>query len=343
MQNESGHNEQVYQKVWVSDLKAGDKIQSVFQITRINLRDYDKGKFLALRLGDKTGKISAVLWSLAEEIFQVVSEGDLVIVEGRVSTYQQELQVKIYTIRKVADLSQYDLSDFLPVSPTPLEQLVEEFDAMIESVKDDDYKKLLQSFRNDESLWPRFSLAPGAKRWHHPYLHGLLDHTLCVTKMCRQMAAFYPEIDSDLLITGAVFHDCGKLDEYVYKTQIDFSTEGRLLGHLFQGSFIVERLVDGIPGFPREKRMLLLHIIASHHGEVVRSPVLPMTMEACLLHHVENMDAQMAAIRREMNAARKQNQTWTGYVKLMERALYLGENGNPSDNGDNENYDDSRL
>ncbi|MGC9329588.1 MAG: HD domain-containing protein, partial [Candidatus Hinthialibacter sp.] len=178
---------------------------------------------------------------------------------------------------------------------------------------------------------------------HQPYLHGLLDHTLSVTKMCRQMAAFYPEIDSDLLVTGAVFHDCGKLEEYVYQTQIDFSTEGRLLGHLFQGSFIVERLINGIPDFPRQKRMLLLHIIASHHGEIERSPVLPMTMEACLLHHIENMDAQMAAIRREMNAARKQNLTWTGYVKLLERALYLGENNDPGDNDVNEENDESRL
>lgn len=332
MQMESGQNQSGNPKVWVGNLKPGDVVQSVFQVTRINLREYDKGKFLTLRLGDRTGKVTGILWTRAEEIFQSIVEGDLVLVEGRVGVYQEETQVKIQTIRKVDDLEKYDRADFLPISPIPVDTLVQDFDFLLETIKDADYKALLTAFRKDESLWRRFTEAPGAKRWHHPYLHGLLDHTLSVVKICRQIGHFYPEVDLDLLTAGAIFHDCGKIDEFIYQTQIDYSTEGRLLGHLYQGMLIVDRLIATIPDFPQEKRMQLLHILASHHGEVERSPILPMTLEASLLHHIENLDAQMAALRREIAAAKKEKRTWTGFIKLLERSLYLGESGERGDN-----------
>ncbi len=334
MQTESPGQSKSQEKVWVKDIVSGQTIQSLFQITRIGLREFDRGKFLLLRLGDKTGKVSAVMWEQAEEASKAIDEGDLVIVQGRAGIYQDEMQIKIKTIAKLEDLSQIDITDYLPSSTTPVEELIADFDEIIETISDEDYKELLISFRCDENLWNRFATAPGAKRWHHPYIHGLLDHTLSVVKICRLIAPFYPEINPDLLLTGAVFHDCGKLDEYIYDTKIDFSTEGRLIGHLFQGSFIVERLITQIDGFPKEKRTLLLHMMASHHGEIERSPVFPMTIEACLLHHIENMDAQMTAIRREMNIAQKENKSWTRYINLMGRALYLGENQAPSHNTD---------
>jgi 3'-5' exoribonuclease len=345
MQMESGNSQSGNPRAWVSDMKPGDVVQSVFQVTRINLREFDKGKFLTLRLGDRTGKVTGILWTRAEEIFQSIVEGDLAIVEGRVGVYQEETQIKIQSIHKVDDPEQYDRADFLPISPTPVEILIQDFDFLLENIKDADYKALLMSFRQDESLWSRFIVAPGAKRWHHPYLHGLLDHTLSVVKICKQIGHFYPEIDLDLLATGAIFHDCGKIDEFIYQTQIDYSTEGRLLGHLFQGTLIVERLIAKIPNFPQKKRMQLLHIIASHHGEVERSPVLPMTLEASLLHHVENLDAQMAALRREIAIAKKEKRTWTGFIKLLERSLYLGESGERSDNTpeDEKHLEDERI
>ncbi len=332
MQIEFSNGHQENTKIWVNQLKSGDKVQSIFQVTRITLREFEKGKFLAYRLGDRTGKISAVQWERAEETYQRIAEGDLAMVEGWVGTYQQEMQIKIQSIRKIEDVTRIDPADFLPISPTSVENLTQEFDSILDAIVDPDYKRLLLLFRQDESLWSRFSLAPGAKRWHHPYLHGLLDHTLSVVKICRGIAPLYPEIDLDLLIAGAIFHDCGKMVEFVYQTYIDYSTEGRLIGHLIQGTLLVERLIDRIPDFPPEKRMVLLHIIVSHHGEVERSPVLPMTLEACLLHHIENLDAQMAAIRREMGNAQQDQKSWTGYIKLMERSLYLGETSKKSDN-----------
>lgn len=321
-------------KVWVSELKAGERVQSMFQVTRVNLRDYEKGKFLSLRLGDKTGKISAILWDNAEEAYQTIREGDVVRVNCRVGHYKGEIQATLISIQKVEDLSAINPSDFIPASAVPVEHLVEKFDELITSLNDADYRALLQEFRNDEALWARFQSAPAAKRWHHPYLHGLLEHTLFVVKLCRLIAPLYPEVNIDLLVTGAVFHDCGKMEELSYDSYIDYSTDGRLLGHLYIGAMIVDRLIHRLPTFPAAKRQQILHIILSHHGEVERSPVLPMTLEACLFHFIDNMDAQMAAVRREMNAVREENREWTGYVNLLNRFLYLGENPSREENNE---------
>ncbi|HOJ60542.1 MAG TPA: HD domain-containing protein [bacterium] len=321
-------------KVWVRDLKAGGKVQSLFQVTRIYLRDYEKGKFLSVRLGDKTGKISAILWDNAEEAYQTIREGDVVRVNCRVGHYKGEIQATLSSIQKVEDLSAINPSDFIPASAVPVEHLVEKFDELITSLNDADYRALLQEFRNDEALWARFQSAPAAKRWHHPYLHGLLEHTLFVVKLCRLIAPLYPEVNIDLLVTGAVFHDCGKMEELSYDSYIDYSTDGRLLGHLYIGAMIVDRLIHRLPTFPAAKRQQILHIILSHHGEVERSPVLPMTLEACLFHFIDNMDAQMAAVRREMNAVREENREWTGYVNLLNRFLYLGENPSREENNE---------
>lgn len=328
-------------KVWVSELKAGEKVQSLFQVTRVNLRDYDKGKFLSLRLGDKTGKISAILWDNAEEAYRALREGEVVRVNGRVGLYKGEKQFTLNSVQKVDDLTVIDPADFIPASAVPAELLVEKFDELITSIEDADYQALLREFRHDEALWACFQSAPAAKRWHHPYLHGLLEHTLFVVKLCRLIAPLYPEVNPDLLVTGAVFHDCGKMEELTYDSHIDYSTDGRLLGHLYIGVMIVDRLIGRLPSFPGGKRRQLLHIILSHHGEVERSPVLPMTLEACLFHFIDNMDAQMAAVRREINAVRDEDREWTGYVNLLNRFLYLGENSTREDNNENTEHNEN--
>jgi 3'-5' exoribonuclease len=316
---------EVAKRIFAADLNTGDSVDAVFVITRISLKEYDRGKFLTLRLADRTGKISAVLWENAEATFRQIRDGDVVQVRGKVNTYQDELQVSIRTIERVMDLSQLDPSDFLPSSPVPLQEMIEEFDQHLEEIQDVHLQQVLFHFRRDEKLWNAFIHAPGAKLWHHPYLHGLLEHTLNVVRLCRCISPMYSGVDCDLLTTGAVFHDLGKTVEFDYQYKIDYSTDGRLLGHVYISAAIAEQIISEIKDFPAEKRRQLLHIILSHHGETERSPVLPMTLEAALLHHIENMDAQMMAFIREMNKARGENQDWTSYVNLIQRYLYLGD------------------
>ncbi len=317
--------EKPQKKVYIAELQVGHKVKSKFIVSRLSLRDYDRGKFLFLRLGDRTGKINAIIWNNAEEVSKQIKEGVIVEVEGKVNSYRNELQVTIKTIRHLQDYSDINPHDFLPVSSVPLEQMIDEYEEVTSSVEDVDYQALLTSFREDTLLWGKFIVAPGAKLWHHPHIHGLLEHTLSVIKLCKLIAPFYPHVNSDLLVTGGVFHDVGKIDEFTFDYHIDYSTDGRLLGHIYIGSSIVERLIVKIPDFPENKRRELLHLILSHHGEVERSPVLPMTLESCLLHHIENMDAQMAALGREMNKVRDEKKEWTGYVNLIQRHLYLGD------------------
>lgn len=311
-------------KTFVSDLKVGEAVDTVFLLTRLTLREYAKGHFLSVRLCDKTGKISGVAWNDAESIYEKVKEGDLVTVKGKVGKYQDEKQIQIDSLRKVSEPTDMDPSHFLQVSPIPLEQLILDFDTVISTVSDPDYRALLMAFRNHEVYWPQFTQAPGAKLWHHPYLHGLLEHTLSAVKIGRCVGISYKYVDLDLLLTGIIFHDIGKIKEFEYARKFDYTTDGRLLGHIFLGTRIVDTLLQQLPDFPEEKRRLLMHMILSHHGEVERSPIVPMTLEACLLHHIENMDAQMMAFEREMDKVREESQPWTGYVNLIERYLYLG-------------------
>lgn len=317
-------------KAFVEELNVGDLVDSPFVIHRLNLREYDKGKFLQIRLGDRTGKVNAVLWNNADAVNDRLDDGQIVQVEGKVNSYQSELQITLERIEPLQDLSAIDPADFLAKSPFELDEMAAEFDRRIEEIQDGDYRGLLLAFRNDEAIWKKFSTAPGAKLWHHPYIHGLLEHTLSVIRMCRAAADNYPNINRDLLITGAVFHDSGKMDEFEYDFRIDYSTQGRLLTHVYMSAKLAEQLIERIENFPSEKRLQLLHIILSHHGETERSPVLPMTLEACLLHHIENMDAQIAAFQREMDKG-SDGKPWTGYVNLIGRYLYRGESRAPAE------------
>lgn len=311
-------------KIMASDLQEGNAVHSMFAVSQKSLREYTRGKYLSLRLADRTGKISAVMWDNAEAAAYGLAEGDLVEVKGQVTIYNNEKQITLNSVKKIEDLSVCSPADFLPVAPVPVEELIQEFDDILSQLKDEDYRNLLNTFRQDEDIWQKFTLAPGAKRWHHSYLHGLLHHTLTVVKECRSIAQHYPRIDCDLLTAGAIFHDIGKTLEFEYQFSFDYSTQGRLLGHVFIGANMVEKWIDLLSDFPEEKRNRLIHMILSHHGETERSPILPMTMEAELLHHIENMDAQLTAYERELGKADAGQQEWTPFVKLIDRFLYHG-------------------
>jgi 3'-5' exoribonuclease len=299
-------------------------VHSQFAVSQKSLREYTRGKYLSLRLADRTGKISAVMWDNAEAAAYGLAEGDLVEVKGQVTIYNNEKQITLSSLKKIVDVSVCSPADFLPIAPIPVEELIQEFDEILSQINDEDYCTLLQTFRHDDEIWDKFTLAPGAKRWHHPYLHGLLHHTLTVVNECRFIAQHYPRIDRDLLTAGAIFHDIGKTIEFEYQFSFDYSTVGRLLGHVYIGANLVEKWMDGIPGFPEDKRNRLIHMILSHHGETERSPILPMTMEAELLHHIENMDAQLTAYERELSKADAGQMEWTPFVKLIDRFLYHG-------------------
>lgn len=311
-------------RYFVNQLTPGSKVNEVFLLCNTQLKEYAKGRFLSLELGDRTGRIGAVMWDGAEHAYQRIEGSDLVRVKGWIGSYNNKPQVTIDSIEKVDSESLPDLSDFLPETSKDKETMLAGIREMINNVKTPYLNRLLQLFFEDANLLEQFKVTPAAKKWHHSYRGGLLEHTLMVATLCNRIADLYP-LDKDLLLTGAFLHDIGKIGEFSIGIISDYSDEGRLIGHTILGDEMVREKIARIPDFPSETALRLRHMIVSHHGEYeFEAPKRPKTPEACLLHFVDNLDAHVTGFLQEIDKARANGKSWTDYVKVVERYLYVG-------------------
>jgi 3'-5' exoribonuclease len=202
---------------------------------------------------------------------------------------------------------------------------------IIASITQDTLKQLLEAIFEDEAVWARFAEAPGGKLWHHAYLGGLAEHTLSLARVCDVLAVYYKQLDRDLLLAGALLHDIGKISELETKAGIDYSIDGRLLGHITLGAILVEKRIKQIEGFPEETRRQLIHLVLSHQGDgEMGSPVKPMTVEGLVLHYADQIDSKLNAVAR-IRARTPEGQPFSDYVKLMERFFYFGTDKGESD------------
>lgn len=314
-------------KTYIGDLKAGQALTDFFALREKKVKEYNDKPYLVLELGDKTGRLSAVAWENFEQINQVVEKEDVVKVRGTVTTFRDTLQIKIDRIRK-ADRSEYELRDFLPETEKDRGKLLQSLRGKMETITSPSLKEAMSLCFDDPDLLERFCEAPAGKLWHHPYLGGLLEHTVAVATLCELAAEQYDLVDRDLLISGAILHDIGKIREYRWTTFIDYSDEGRLIGHVVIGDRMVSELMDRIEGFPEELRKKLSHLVLSHHGKKeYGSPVVPMTTEAIILYYADEMDAKMGAFERIIEREREPHKRWSSWVRLMERFIYFGEEG----------------
>lgn len=314
-------------RYFVNQLTPGSKVNEVFLLCNAQLREYAKGRFLSLELGDRTGRIGAVMWDGAEQVYQRIKVGDLVRVNGRVGSYNSKPQLTIDFIEKVDQETLADLSDFLPETKKDKEAMLAGISEIINSVKTPHLNSLLRLFFEDTDFLKQFKGIPAAKKWHHSYRGGLMEHTLTVVTICNRIADLYP-IDKDLLLTGALLHDIGKIEEFSTGTVTDYSDEGRLIGHTVLGDEMVREKIAQIPDFPSETALRLRHMLISHHGEYeFQAPKKPKTPEACLLHFVDNLDAQVIGFLQEIDKAKANGKSWTDYVSVIERYLYAGSDG----------------
>ncbi|MGI6552576.1 MAG: HD domain-containing protein [Clostridia bacterium] len=312
-------------KVFVADLVEGQVLRSIFQIRRKDLYNFreKQGKFLSLTLGDKSGEIEAKVWDRAEEIAVSLKVNDFIAILGQVGSYNQRLQITIDKL-KVLDPAKVDITQFLPSTPYDVQELWSELKAIVETVQNPYLKELVEDFLQDEKLVEAFCRAPAAKVHHQSYLGGLLEHTLNVLRLCRGIAAAYPEVDQDLLFTGALFHDIGKIYEFDYQYAIDYTDAGRLLGHIVMGVDLVHQRLRKITGFPDSLRLKLLHMIVSHHGKYEwQSPKKPKFLEAAILHQADLLDAEMDKFRRAREATPGEG-NWTPYNRQLERYIFTG-------------------
>ncbi|MFC2076921.1 3'-5' exoribonuclease YhaM family protein [candidate division KSB1 bacterium] len=310
--------------IYVSDLDPGGSAEGFFVLRRLELAESGGTQRLVLELGDKTGRIGGVMWQGFHDAVRALQVGDPVKIRANVGTYQGKLQLTVDRIRK-AEGAEIDASDFLAVSPRDKQEMIDELKALISTITDVHLNKLLEGFVAGP-LFDDFCLAPAGKLWHHAYLSGLLEHTLSVIRLCDFAAGNYPEVDRDLLLLGAVFHDVGKVRELCWTTFIDYTDDGRLVGHLVMGERILTDLIAAIPDFPDHRAMELRHLLLSHHGEKERgSPIPAQTLEAMILSGIDDLDARANAILRIESTEKQPGTKWSKWVNLIERFIYFGQ------------------
>ena len=312
---------------FVRDLKPGVRALDFFLVRHKQLepfRDRTRGEFLTLTLADRSGEILARLWEDAPATAESFERGQVVKVLGEVEEYLDRWQVIVEKIRPAQE-DEYDLADFLPATERDVAEMLEELRQAVAEVKNPALRMLLDRFFDDSGFVARFSRAPAARRVHHAYLGGLLEHTAEVVALCRALLTLYPQVHRELLLAGALLHDVGKTREFRYKTDIEYTDEGRLLGHVVMSLQMVDEALAAIPDFPPDLALRLRHMLLSHHGRYEwGSPRRPKTLEAAALHYVENLSAQVNRFQGAIAARRDPGQPWTEYDTLLRRFLYAG-------------------
>lgn len=310
--------------VYITDLKEGLQLHDLFLVSKKNLAETKSGNpYLALTLMDRTGEIEARAWDNAARLDAVAEVGRIVLVEAQVKAFRDQLQLTVTGLQLVAEGS-VDLAHFMPASRRGVSDMQAELAGLIASVADPGLNRLLTGLFQGKLL-QEFSRAPAAKMMHHACLGGLLEHTLSVAGLALKICDHYPRLDRDLLLAGALLHDLGKVREFSYASlPFDYTDQGRLIGHLVLGTEMVRRQAESVPALAPARLDQLLHLILSHHGRhEFGSPCLPMTSEAILLHHLDDMDAKMELIDRLSEQVEGDGYRWSDYQRSLERFLFL--------------------
>ena len=307
---------------YVSDMKPNQVFTTTFLVHVKDVRQKKSGEpYLSLLLGDRTGEVDAKMWDNVAEVIDTFDRDDFVKVKGLLQIFQNRPQLTIHKMARIGD-SEIDFSDYFPASARDPMEMFGELRGIIAAIRNRDLRDLLDAFMDDEPLARMYRTAPAAKHVHHAYLGGLLEHVLSVCHLCRMAAERYKYIDLDLLLTGAVLHDIGKVAELSYDRSFGYSSEGQLLGHIIIGLRLLHDKLQRFPDFPPKLRVLVEHMIVSHHGELeFGSPKVPLFPEALLLHHLDNLDSKMECMRNLVAKDRHVDGCWTGYNASLERAV----------------------
>jgi 3'-5' exoribonuclease len=310
--------------IFVKDIINSAEISGVFYVKeRRDLKTRNNDPYLALTLMDMTGDIGAKMWKNETEIFgNLFDEGDFIYINGKGNEYNGEIQVIISSLQRLSH-NDVDMSLFMPATSLNPDNALNELNRFIESVNRQELRKLLETLFRDDEFVQKFIKAPAAKKMHHACLHGLLEHTLSVTRLADAVCEHYATLDRDLLVTGALCHDIGKVDEISCESPaFEYTDDGRLLGHITIGVIKIEKAVQKAGIDPDHCDIISIkHIVLSHHGELeFGSPVLPMTREALMLNILDNMDAKMNYMD---SIKRKSRGNWTDYQRIYNRFFYM--------------------
>ena len=313
------------EKILVSDIKENQKVESIFLVKSKSHATGKTGKpYIYLKLSDKTGEIKGYIWDNIEKYNELFDAGDLIKIKSKSNIFQNELQLSISELEKLdgAGIDENLLRLFLKSTKYDIETMFSELSNLLSETLTDEYIiQLTEKFLNDENYIKKLKTMPAAKSIHHGYIGGLLEHTLSMLNIGLFLSKHYEKyVNKDILIASILLHDVGKMEELSNKNNItEYSDDGKLLGHIVLGANIIDKKIDEIQGFPKNLRTLLLHGVISHHGELeFGSPKRPKTVEALLLHFIDNMDAKT---NQFIDLAESQNTPWSPYSKQLDRYL----------------------
>lgn len=312
----------------IRDFTLNDHIEGFFAVRRTEVREFTRGQYVSLELGDCSGRIRAVMWEPDQFALSELAIGMVIKVRGQVTEYNNVMQLTIQRIRLAQD-GEYSREDIMAHSEIPIEQRKNRLLALQDKIENEWVKGLVEQFFADEPFMNRLLDAAAGKLWHHAYIGGLADHSANVAELALRVGVGYPFLNKDYLIFGGIFHDIGKIEAYSTETVIDYTDEGRLVGHIcLADSWIAERAAR-IENFPDKLLMKLRHLILSHQGELAyATPVVPQMPEAFVIYYCDEIDSKMGAIDR---VRQKTDGPWSEYVKLLDRFLYFGERIEESD------------
>jgi len=306
---------------YLSELQPNQTVQGTFLVSYKDVRQKKSGEpYLSLTLTDRSGELDAKMWDNAAEALGTFERDDFVRVKGLLQVFQNRPQLTLHKIQPVSE-SEIDLADYLPASKRDRDEMFSELQGWVAGMSNPHLRRLLEVVFADEQIAQAFRTAPAAKTVHHNWIGGLIEHVLSLCSLAKTSATHYPHIDFDLLLTGVLLHDIGKIRELHYARSFGYTTEGQLLGHIQIGAQMVLDKLRLVPDFPPRLRDLVIHMILSHHGQMdFGSPKIPLFPEALLLHLLDNMDSKMECMRALIDRDQQIEGEWTGYSSPLERA-----------------------
>ncbi len=313
---------------YINQFGESENINQVFIANGKQLRPNRQGNlYLQLSLSDKSGSVNAMQWNANQSVYDSFENGDYVLIKGTTQLFNGNLQIIVQQLKK-ADESRIDESDFHTLTNEDIGQLIVQLRQFVDSIQDVNLQSLAQQYLDTPEILEKFTQAPAGVKNHHAYQGGLLHHVVSLMQLADSVVGHYPEVNRDLVLIGVLLHDLSKTDELAYERSLEYTDEGQLLGHLVMGVELVGKQIDlweKATGktFPNELAIQIKHLIVSHHGQYeYGSPKLPMTLEALVLHMIDNLDAKVHQFAHAMSSEANPGDNWTPFIPSLGRKLY---------------------
>ncbi len=310
---------------YIRDFEANAVVTETFLVRSKDIRTKKTGEpYLSMVLSDKTGDLDAKMWDNVEDYQGLFDKDQFIRAKGLIQVYRNKPQMIVHKLHRVSD-DEVDYMDYFPSTTKDVEAMYAELLDIVNGFQNVHLQDVLRELLLDEEVMRRLKRAPAAKSLHHAFLGGLLEHIVSLCRLVRLVTQNYQNIDVDLLLTGAILHDLGKIYELSYDRAFGYTTDGQLLGHMVIELEMVNKIIARHADFPPTLKTLVGHLIISHHGEYeYGSPKLPMTVEALILHKLDDLDSKIQAMQWIIKRDETMEGEWASYNQMFQRPIFRG-------------------